>query len=247
MTLVEFLAPLRKTSHRDRVLAALYFKYKYENINKLTVEQIKQALKQARAPRWTKVNVPDVLVKSGHFVDSPGSEAGRRLWSLTRSGIGYIQELLGLPSVQLEIEHDIGSLSTIVGSILDDQVREYVAEAVKCLQVDALRAAVVFLWTGTIRAIHVQLLSAGSGPLNAALQKHDLKSHTVNKVDDFAYIKDKISLLAAQEVGILDKTQKDTLQEALDLRNRCGHPGKYRPGVKKVSSFIEDLVSIVFK
>ena len=29
-------------------------------------------------------------------------------------------------------------------------------------------------------------------------------------------------------------------------RNRCGHPGKYKPGVKQVSSFIEDIISIVF-
>jgi len=33
--------------------------------------------------------------------------------------------------------------------------------------------------------------------------------------------------------------------EALDLRNRCGHPTNYRPGVKRVSSFIEDVVGIV--
>jgi hypothetical protein len=53
-------------------------------------------------------------------------------------------------------------------------------------------------------------------------------------------------LLAAKELGILDKPQKDTLEEALNLRNRCGHPGKYRPGIKKASSFIEDTISIVF-
>ena len=65
-------------------------------------------------------------------------------------------------------------------------------------------------------------------------------------VSDFAYIKESIQLLAARELGILDKSEKDTLEEALDLRNRCGHPSKYRPGVKKVSAFMEDMVSIVF-
>ena len=66
-------------------------------------------------------------------------------------------------------------------------------------------------------------------------------------VENFlAYVKDKLTLLAAQELGLLDKSEKDTLQENLNLRNRCGHPSKYRPGVKKVSSFIEDVVSTVF-
>ncbi len=53
-------------------------------------------------------------------------------------------------------------------------------------------------------------------------------------------------LLAANDLGLFDKNEKDTLTEALNLRNRCGHPSKYRPGVKKVSAFVEDITSIVF-
>jgi len=68
----------------------------------------------------------------------------------------------------------------------------------------------------------------------------------VKTVDDFVHVKDSTTLLAAKDLGILDKNQKDTLTEALNLRNRCGHPGKYRPGVKKVSAFVEDVTSIVF-
>jgi len=82
--------------------------------------------------------------------------------------------------------------------------------------------------------------------LNAAILKHDPKARKVTKLDHFAYIKDSVALLAAQDLGIFDKSEKDTLEEALDLRNRCGHPAKYQPGVKKVSSFIEDLISTVF-
>jgi hypothetical protein len=44
----------------------------------------------------------------------------------------------------------------------------------------------------------------------------------------------------------VDKAEKTTLSEALDLRNRCGHPSRYH-GVKKVSSFLEDVIGIVFK
>jgi hypothetical protein len=69
----------------------------------------------------------------------------------------------------------------------------------------------------------------------------------VSTLDHFAYVKDKVFLEAAQEIGLVDKGQKATLLEGLDLRNRCGHPGKYRPGVKKASSFVEDVVGIVFE
>jgi hypothetical protein len=32
-----------------------------------------------------------------------------------------------------------------------------------------------------------------------------------------------VLLLAASDLGLLDKNEKDTLTKALNLRNRCGH------------------------
>ncbi len=54
-------------------------------------------------------------------------------------------------------------------------------------------------------------------------------------------------MLSAQELGLYDKNQRAVLEDCLNLRNKCGHPGKYKVGPKKVSSFIEDLIGIVFK
>lgn len=125
-------------------------------------------------------------------------------------------------------------------------MRGYIEEAIKCLSVGALRAAVVFLWTGSIRTLQREAFAKGATKLNAAILKHDPKARTVKKLEDFAYIKDAVSLLAFQELGILDKGEKGALEEALNLRNRCGHPTSYVPGIKKASSFIEDVVGIVF-
>lgn len=247
MTLIEFISPLKNRPHRDRVLAILYFRERYGNKESLTVEGICQGLKAARIKNSSRINVADVLTRSGHYVDSPGTEGTRRLWKLTNSGREYIRDLLGLPKAEPEIEHDVGALSSIVATIKYPDIRDYVEESITCLKVGALRAAVVFLWVGAIRVIQNQLLVHGSSKLTTALKKHDTKSHTVATLDHFAYIKDKITLLAALELGLLDKNQKDTLEEALGLRNRCGHPSRYKPGIKKVSSFVEDIVSIVFR
>lgn len=149
-----------------------------------------------------------------------------------------------LPHAEPEVEHDIASLSALVAKVRDPEVRSYIEEALTCLQVGALRSAVVFLWTGAIRTLQEEALLKAN--LNAVLLKYDSKTRNVGKVDDFAYIKDAILLLALFDLGIVDKGERDTLQEALNLRNRCGHPTKYRPGVKKVSSFVEDLISVVF-
>jgi hypothetical protein len=168
------------------------------------------------------------------------------LWRLTESGAGYVRDLLGLPATEPEIEHEAGGLADLASKIQDPEVRGYVEEAIKCLQVDALRASVVFVWSGAMRVLQQEMLTQVPATVTAALQKHDPKARKVSTVDHFAYIKDRTVLLGALELGVLDKSEKDTLQEALDLRNRCGHPGKYKPGAKKVSSFIEDVVSILF-
>ena len=246
MTLVEFLSPLSKGTHQNRILAVLYYRERYEQKTALTIEDIRQGLKSARAKGWAKVNISDVLNKSGHLVDTGGLQGKKRLWSLTDSGREHVRKLFGLPQADLEVEHDVGTLEGIIAGVANSDVRHYLEEGIKCLQVGALRACTVFVWVAAVRTIQTEIMAKGSNTVNSALQKHDAKARTVKSLDDFAYIKDATTLLAAQELGILDKNQKDTLTESLNLRNRCGHPGKYRPGVKKVSAFVEDVTSIVF-
>lgn len=246
MTLVEFLAPLAKKTHQDRVLAVLYYRERYEQKIALTVNELRQGLRSARAKGWAKVNVADVLSKSGHLTDTSGFQGKKRLWNLTDSGREHVCNLLGRPAADIEIEHDVGTLGEVIAKIADTDVRNYLQEGLKCLQVGSLRACAVFLWVAAVRSIQVAMVAKGSRQVTAALQKHDPKAHTIKSVDDFAYVKDAVTLLAAKDLGILDKNEKDTLTEALNLRNRCGHPSKYRPGVKKVSAFVEDITSIVF-
>ena len=77
--------------------------------------------------------------------------------------------------------------------------------------------------------------------------KFDPKAKPIKKVDDLVLVKESVLLLSLQELGLVDKNQRSVLEDCLNLRNKCGHPGKYKVGEKKVSSFIEDLVGIVFK
>lgn len=246
MTLVEFIAPLSKKTHQDRILAVLYYRERYEQQTALTVDEIRQGLKSARLKGWAKVNVADVLSKSGPLVDTGRLQGKKRLWNLTDSGREHVRTLLGLPQADIEVEHDVGTLQNLISTVANPDVRDYLDEALKCLQVGALRACTVFVWAAAIRTIQTDLMARGASVVTAAIQKHDPKARPVKTLDDFAHVKDATSLLAAKELGILDKNEKDTLTEALNLRNRCGHPGKYRPGVKKVSAFVEDVTSIVF-
>ncbi|MFQ5779743.1 MAG: monofunctional biosynthetic peptidoglycan transglycosylase [Nitrospiria bacterium] len=105
MTLVEFLSPLKDKTHKDRVLAVLYFAHRHKSVVSLTVENIREGLKSARAKSWSKVNVSNVLARSGHYVETAGVEGKRRLWKLTPSGDLYVRGLLGLAESEPEIDN----------------------------------------------------------------------------------------------------------------------------------------------
>ena len=246
MTIVEFLHPLKGGAIRDVCLAALYFSERYNGSPEVTVEELRALLKRARVPRATKLNLADVLAKSAPYVDTAGKRSRSFLWKLTTAGKEHVRSTLGLPEAEPEIEHDVSSLKSLLSSISDQEVADYLAEAIKCLSIGALRAAVVFLWAGAVRRIQQECIGCGPANVDAAVKKHDPKARKIRKIDDLSYVKESVLLLSAQDLGLFDKNERSTLTDALNLRNKSGHPGKYKPGPKKVSSFIEDLVSIVF-
>jgi hypothetical protein len=244
VTLIEFVAPIKGKGkgYVDTALAALLFAELHEGLTGLKAVEVRLRLKAAHVQNADSIDITSVLERAGRYAQPNGSR-----WSLTTSGRAYIRGQLGLPATDIEKLHDdVSTLQTVVAGISDATIRDYVAEALICLEHGALRACVVFAWTGAIRVIHAKLLGHGGGALNAALKKHDPKARDVSRLDHFAYVEDKATLRAAQELRVLDEAQRDTLEEHLDLRNRCGQPGNYKPGEKEVSGFIEDLVTIMF-
>lgn len=246
MTLVEFLNPVKNSSNRDRCLAVLYYRHRYDQIESLTAEQIKAALIQCRMPNARSINVPDVLAKSGALVDSPGARGLARLWKLTGAGEIHVRQVMGLKEAQAEIEHDVSYLKSIAAKISDPLIRAYIDEAIDCPSIGALKAGIVFVWAGAVRTLQERVLATGLPQVNVAVRTHDPRARQIRKLDDFQYIKESTLLLAAEGVGILDKAERTTLEDALNLRNKCGHPHKYDPGIKKASSFIEDVTGILF-
>jgi hypothetical protein len=246
VTLVEFIAPLAQSTYGNKVLAILYYFARYEDTPAMTVEQIRAGLSRARVRNAKTINVGDVLSKSGANVDTAGTEGAKKLWTLTPTGEKAVRSLLGLPEAELEIEVDVATLTKLIDSISDKNARDFLTEGVTCLQVGALRSSVVFVWSGAVAVLRSAAWKSGPSAVNGALLSHDPKARKVAKLDDFAYVKDVRLLEVLFDLGVIDKTEKTILGHALDLRNSCGHPTKYRPGPKKVSGFVEDVVGIVF-
>ncbi len=131
--------------------------------------------------------------------------------------------------------------------IKQQDIKDYILESISCLQVGANRAATIFTWTAAIRIIQSLCLLHSPHTLNDAVRKFIPKSRKVKEIEDFAVIRDRTCLDIARQLRVFDKNEHGVLVECLNLRNRCGHPGKYTPGVGRVTGFIEDIITIVFK
>lgn len=241
-SLVELLDPLKRGRRKDQVLAVLFFLHQYEGQEEATTTQVREGLRRGRVPKSKAINVSDVLAKAAPLVD----KTGRSTWLLTSSGEEHIRDVLVIPDESPQVQHDVAKLETLVASVSDANVRDYIEEGIKCLKVGAMRAAVVFIWTGGVEAIRGEVWAYGTKSIDAAIKKHDKKARDFIKRDDFENVKDSALLQIAHDFGIHDKSEKKRLKEALDLRNDCGHPVKYKPGKHKVASYIEDVITVVF-
>lgn len=152
-------------------------------------------------------------------------------------------DLLRLP--RNESEFNTNYLLKQIDKVNNDDEREYISEAINCLNAGSYRAGIIFMWNYTIRVIHNRLLQHSLHSLNQAIQKHFGNARQIQTIDDFSYIKESTVLKAALDLGEFDKNQKKVLEECLNVRNLCSHPGKYAPTPVKALSTIEDMINII--
>ena len=143
---------------------------------------------------------------------------------------------------------DTTDLEYILAKVTDKEERDYLNEGIKCFKANALRAGVIFLWTASVYKIQKMCLTQSLGFINTELKKIYPKAKDIKVIDDFGYIKDEYLLELARKLKLIDKTTKEELKNTcLDLRNKCGHPGKYKPKGQKIKAFVEDIIGILYE
>jgi site-specific recombinase XerD len=136
-------------------------------------------------------------------------------------------------------------ISNTLPRITDEDEREYFVEAETCFRAGALRSTVIILWLAAMRNIQRRIIALKK-QFNVEVKRHDPRARDVDNLDDFAYIKDKTVILTAQTMALFSKPQKETLEECLNLRNRCGHPGNYAPQKQRLLGYIEDIIQVLY-
>lgn len=104
------------------------------------------------------------------------------------------------------------------------------------------------VWAATIEHIYSVIEGHRDGfkLIQAANLTRFERSNTykpVRKKNDLLYLNDKNFFLLCEDAGVFNKNARKLLDEALDTRNRCGHPTGFDVGREEVVIFIERLIN----
>lgn len=125
--------------------------------------------------------------------------------------------------------------------------QDYLDEAVHCYEGGMYRAAVLMVWSACIQHLFSVIEGHRGGikaieAANLARYGQSNAFRKINKIDDLLYLKESAVLLIAEDAGLINRNARDLLEEKLKLRNRCGHPTRYKPGREETVIFIESLL-----
>jgi hypothetical protein len=121
-------------------------------------------------------------------------------------------------------------------STLSISQADLLKQAVRCIEVEVFRAAIVMAWAAVADLI-----------LELAVLEHD----EVTRVRSWSYA-DKATLGESQAefnvietlhvAKVLTKGQKKSLQGMLHRRNECAHPSGYFPGANEALGFLDEAI-----
>lgn len=141
---------------------------------------------------------------------------------------------------------DTSTIQKMLVKVKNIDEKDLLLEALQCIEIGSYRAAVIFVWVATMKNIYDRCVVKNKKKLNAAIKKYYPNAKEVRNVDDFLFIKDKVIIEASADLKMFDKVEKSTLLECLNLRNKCAHPSKNKPKPSSVTSFMEELLGIIF-
>ena len=173
-------------------------------------------------------------------------------FALTIDGIDEVEKVLpdSLKNIGADgsfSEAAMVHLKKALKKVTDPNRKTFLAEAISCLGVDALRATVIMTWIVTLDHLFEYVITKKLQDFNNALHNRNGRERnlTVASQDDFGEIKESIFIETCKSAGIISKDVRKILDEKLGFRNTCAHPNTISVGEAKTVAFVEDLVDNV--
>jgi len=256
MTLQEFLSRagnIRDYSRKSLVLLFAYYLRQYEGIIEFTAKDIRKYFVQA--PLKPPSDLANLLRQMSKGRNSPLMKARKSgAFALAMPGLIEVDAYLSAKE-QPEIEVDsflktaIPYLKKAVSKVSDVNQKEFLAESIACLGVDAKRATIIMTWAAIVAHLYDFILNDRTrvANFNAALHRRSDKHNKVviNKYDDFADIPESIFIEVCRSASIISNDIRKILDEKLGIRNTCAHPSGIKVHKTKVVNFVEDLIDNV--
>jgi hypothetical protein len=200
-----------------------------------------------KIPSNLATNISKLLRKG---LIEPINSLGEEQFQITGSGWKVIEYLLSSADKSKEPKVSAATIKMKrISEITDASEKDYLEEAMKCLEVGAQRGAIIMSWIASMSHIAGIVDKIGFGPFEKAYRARfpDSRTRKATRKEDLEYYHENDIIQICEDLGIFDRSEKRTLMEdCLGLRNRCAHPGNFSPGPEKVNAYLEDIFSIVF-
>lgn len=134
---------------------------------------------------------------------------------------------------------------------------EYLAEAQRCLTVNALRACVVLGWCATIARIHQKIEDMGYDKFSQTTVeiagkttgrfKFFNKKYVIASRSELQTVFDTDLLWVLEYLELIDNNQHQRLRHCFEFRNNSAHPGLAPIKGPNLYSFYSDISEIILK
>jgi hypothetical protein len=190
-----------------------------------------------------KRNVRQILSRDlkGHVTELPDG------WILTPSGRKYVQHDV-LPQDPASTREAALHLRSYLNKIANPDTRDFVEEAVECLEASLLRSAVIMSWVGAVSVLYDHVVTCRLEDFNARADKTRPRGWNKPAVtrEDLATIGESDFLDIIANLSIITDNVKKELKSRLTLRNSCGHPNDFPIEKYQVEAHIASLISHVY-
>jgi hypothetical protein len=178
-------------------------------------------------------------------LDTPDLIKERSGYKLTRAVRAELDAKYGVHHSVVQVSK---LLADLPGKIADLAERNFLAEAIKCYQVEAYRACVVMTWNLAFsHLLHWILADAKRlADFNTTIPaRYPKKTVIVAKYDDFEELKESEVIEVCKTGGLVSDNIIRILREKLGKRNSAAHPSRVVVVQSQADDVATDLVNNV--
>lgn len=238
-------------SRKSLVILFAYYLRKYETIIEFSSKNIIICFRQSMMKIPT--NLTFILKELSKGKNSPLIKGSKKnIFSLSINGINEVESIYKPDSNNVDsynefIKTGLPYLKRVISKVNDNNRKNFLAEAISCLGVEASRATVILTWITVIdhlyEFIHKKKLTEFNNAMSRRTDKYG--KMTILTKDDFCDIKESVFIEIARSANIITSDVRKILDEKLGIRNSAAHPSSIIIHETKVVNFIEDLIDNV--